>query len=119
MQKDFFIGDKIIKFENFYKYLGVEINDNSEFTLVKKQRVIKARKAIIMLKQLLSTTGNVSVKLAKALFESKIEPILTYGSIVWATEKSATIVSSNGLNEVNQSDNIRNVVNSFFQTNLG
>ena len=113
MQKDFFIGDKIIKFENFYKYLGVEINDNSEFTLVKKQRIIKARKAIIMLKQLLSTTGNVSVKLAKALFESKIEPILMYGSIVWATEKSATIVSLNGLNEVNQSDNIRNVVNIF------
>ena len=115
LQKDFFIGDKIIKFENFYKYLGVEINDNSEFTLVKKQRVIKARKAIIMLKQLLSTTGNVSVKLAKALFESKIEPILMYGSIVWATEKSATIVSLNGLNEVNQSDNIRNVVNNFFK----
>ena len=36
-----------------------------------------------------------------------------YGSIVWATEKSATIVSLNGLNEVNQSDNIRNVVNNF------
>ena len=115
MQKGFLTGDKIIKFEGFCKYLGVEINDNSEFTLVKTQRVIKARKAIIMQKQLLSTTGNVSVKLAKALFESKIEPNLMYGSIAWATENSAKIISLNGLNEVNQSDNIRNVINKFFK----
>ena len=54
------------------------INDNRQFKLVKKQRVMQARKAIIMV----TTAGNVSIKLVKALFEQKIEPILMYGSIV-------------------------------------
>ena len=54
-----------------------------------QNRTGQERKAVGMIKKLLSTTGNVSVKLATKLFESKIEPILTYGSIIWATEKSA------------------------------
>ena len=45
-----------------------------------------------MIKRLLSTTGNVSVKLAEQLFESKIEPILTYDSIIWAIEKGTITV---------------------------
>ena len=45
-----------------------------------------------MIKKLLSTTVNVSVKLAKKLFESNIELILTYGSIIWATKKITNTV---------------------------
>ena len=41
-----------------------------------------------------------------------------YRSIIWAIEKSATIVSLNGLNEAYQFQNIRNVIHNF-QTNLG
>ena len=88
LQNPFLLGQKILQFENFYKYLGVEIMDNCAFTMVKSERVIKAKKAFNMLRPLLSTTGNVSVKLAKILFESKIEPILTYGSIIWASENN-------------------------------
>ena len=36
-----------------------------------------------------------------------------YGSMVWAIEKSAAIIALNGLNEANQSHNIRNVINIF------
>ena len=114
LKKNFIFGETIIQFESFYKYLGVEINDNSQFSLVKIERVKKARKAIGMIKKLLSTTGNVSVKLAKKLFESKIEPILTYGSIIWAIEKSTNTVLITGTKIANQ-DNVRNIVSSLFK----
>ena len=67
-----------------------------------------------MIKKLLSTTGNVSVKLAKTLFESKVEPILTYGSIIWAIEKSTNTVLVTGTKITNQ-DNVRNIVSSLFK----
>ena len=90
--------------------------DNCEYMLVKNQRVIKARKALIMIKQVLSTAGNVSVKLAKTLFESKIEPILTYGSIIWATEKSTNTVTVNGLERDElKYKNVKNQINAFLE----
>ena len=49
-----------------------------------------AGRATYVIKQLLRTTGNVSPKLAKILFESNIEPILTYGSIIWVVETAQT-----------------------------
>ena len=84
----FIYNDEPIPFETFYKYLGVEIANNCEFNIVKKERNIKARKAIFSIRQALATSGNVSVKLAMKLFDSKIEPILTYGSVIWGIENS-------------------------------
>ena len=81
----------LIPFENFYKYLGVEISDDCKYSLVKKS-VKKARRAISVIKQLLRAKGNVSPKLDKILFESKTEPILTYGSVIWAVENSTNNV---------------------------
>ena len=71
LKKNFIFGETIIQFESFYKYLGVEINDNSQFSLVQIERVKKARKAIGMIKKLLSATDNVSVKLAKNFLNPK------------------------------------------------
>ena len=41
LEKNFIFGKTTIKFENFYKHLDVEINDNSQFSLVKIERVRK------------------------------------------------------------------------------
>ena len=82
--------------------------------VLRLERVKKARKAIGMIKKLLSIIGNVSVKLAKKLFKSKIEPILTYGCIIWATEKSTNTVLVTGTKITNQ-DNVRNIVSSLFK----
>ena len=84
----FINNNEPIPFETFYKYLGVEIANIFEFNIVKKERKIKARKAIFSIRQALATSGNVSVKLAMKLFDSKIEPILTYGNIIWGIENS-------------------------------
>ena len=69
--------------KKFYKYLGVEITNNCEFKMVREQRVTKACNAIFSIKKAPATSGNVSVELVLSLFDPKIEPILTYGSIIW------------------------------------
>ena len=92
---------RIIPYERFYKYLGVEITDNCEFRLAKEERVLKARKAVFTIRQALTTSGNVSVNLAMKLFDSKIEPVLTYGSIIWGIESSNNLIIIDGLKEAN------------------
>ena len=48
-KKELHLWETIIQFENLYEYLGVEINDNSQFSPVKVEQVKKARKAIGMI----------------------------------------------------------------------
>ena len=59
---------------------------------MKKERVKKAGRAIRVIKQLLRATGNVSPKLGKIHFQSKIEPILTHGSVIWTAKQQNNIV---------------------------
>ena len=49
-QNSFIYGNELIPFETFYKYLGVEITNNCEFKLVKKERTTRARNAIFTLR---------------------------------------------------------------------
>ena len=93
--------------------------DNCAFNIGKSERVIKAKEAFNVLRPLLSTTGNVSVKLAKILFESKIEPILTYGSIIWASENNTNTVLIRGFHKKYLTitcGNVRNQINNFLGT---
>ena len=72
LKTNFIFGwETIIQYENFYKYLGLKINDNSHFSLVKIELAKKARESIGMIRKLPSTTGNVSVKLAEKFLNSK------------------------------------------------
>ena len=94
----FVYDNRIIPCDSFCKYLGVEISDNCEFRLVKNQRVFKARKAIFTIIQALTRNGNVSVDLAMKLFDTKIESIFTYGSIVWKLKVAIiNLVAMDGL----------------------
>ena len=92
-------GDQLIPYENFYKYLGVEITNNCEFKMVREQGVTTARSAIFSVRKTLLTSGNVSVELAMSLFDSKIESILTYGSIIWGIERNINSIIINDLKE--------------------
>ena len=44
----------------------------------------------------------ISVKLAMSLFDLKIEPILTYGSVIWGVESNNNSILIKGLEEVNE-----------------
>ena len=115
LQNSIIIRNDIIPFEDFYKYLGVEISDDCKYFLVKKERVKKAGRAINVIKQLLRTTGNVSPKLGEILFESKIEPILTYGSIIWAVENSTNNVVMHDIAPYLDIENTRKSIYDFFK----
>ena len=67
--------------------------------MVREQRVTKARNAIFSIRKALATSENVSVKLTMSLFDSKIGPILTYGSIIWGIESNINSIIINGLKE--------------------
>ena len=82
---------------------------------MKKERVKKAGRAISVIKQLLRTTGNVSPKLGKVLFESKIEPILTYRSVIWAVENSTNNVVMHDIALFLDTQNTRKSVYEFFK----
>ncbi len=77
-----FRGD-CIDYVTCYKYLGVQLSSNGKFTQMISDRCIKAQKAIFQLRSALSTTYNVSRKLALSIFDKQIIPVLTYGCAIW------------------------------------
>ena len=94
--------NQVKTFETFYKYLGLEISNKCESNIVKKQSTVKARGAIFAIRQAIVIFGNVSVPLAMKLFNSKIEPILTYGSVNSGIERNNNSIVREGLKEFNQ-----------------
>ena len=79
--------------------------------------MVKARKAIFAILQALVTSGNVSVPLAMKLFISKIEPILTYGSVIWGIERNNNYIVREGLkgsNQVNLKEKVVRIVQPLF-----
>ena len=113
LQKSITIGNDIIPFENFCP--GVEISDDCKYSLVKKEHVKKVGKAINVMKQLMRTTGNVSPKLNKILFESKIEPIPIYGSVIWTVENSTNNIVMHDIAPYLDTQNTRKSVYDFFK----
>ncbi len=67
-----------------YKYLGVHISYNGSLNLTIKDRLNKATKCIYAVKNALSHTTNISVKVALSIFDKQIAPILLYGSPLWS-----------------------------------
>ena len=82
--------------------MGVEISNKCEFDIVKKERTVKAQNAIFSIMQALVTSGNVSVPPAMKFLSSKIERILTHGSIIWGIERNNNSIVIEGLKESNQ-----------------
>jgi hypothetical protein len=74
-----------LKYVASYKYLGVEFQQNGKFKEIIKTRILKAQNAIYMIKRACASAETTSVEMYKKLFESKIFPILTYGSAIWGS----------------------------------
>ena len=88
-----FNGDNIM-FVPYYKYLGIEFQQNGKFTLAIDNRIAKANAALFTIKRLCSS-GNLeypSTEMLTTLFNAKILPILTYGSSVWSPKSNNTIL---------------------------
>jgi hypothetical protein len=74
-----------LKYVSSYKYLGVEFQQNGKFKEIIKTRILKAQNAIYMIKRACASAEATSIEMYKKLFESKIFPILTYGSAIWGS----------------------------------
>ena len=76
-----------------------------------EDREKKAKRATFAIRQALSTSVNVSVKLAMSLYEKQIEPILLYSCPIWAIPDSncSVRVSCENLDESNVKMEVENM----------
>ena len=74
-----------------YKYLGVMIYSNGKFSNAIYDRLLKAKRALFLVKRALYTTGCISVRVALSVFDKQILSILSYGSIIWSLPKRDTV----------------------------
>ena len=77
---------------NQYKYLGVIFSTGLSFSFALKDMAARARKGVIGILRLLWSFGNQSPRLFFKLFDSQIQPILTYGSEVWGLIADYSII---------------------------
>lgn len=87
---DFFYNNNKLKNVNKFTYLGVTLSSNGSFYQSQKSLSAQAMKAMFSLNSLFDIVSmNVSEKMK--LFDSMINPILSYGSEVWGFHKAPDI----------------------------
>ena len=102
-----------------YTYLGIKFHKSGTFTKAINDRITKASKAIYVLKQALSTVGNVNVKLAMSIYDKQIQPIINYGCANWALPSSSTYMYLDNIpNDVSTNAIKRNLVANEINTVL-
>ena len=86
----------VLSILNSYKYLGFMISSDGSIRKMIEERVTKAKRALFVLRQALSTSQNVSVNLYMSLFDKQIEPILLYGYPLWGMPSSNCTIKIRG-----------------------
>ena len=77
---------------NFYKYLGVILSTRLSFTSTFEDLAAKAKKGVITILRTLWSIGDHPPQVFFKLFDSQIQPILTYGAELWGlSENQETI----------------------------
>ena len=101
-----YIDTQPLETVNQYKYLGLYIHGTCSWKSAVYDICLRANRAIMLMFANLKRFGNVPVPLLLKLFDSKIVPILLYGSEVWG-------LSAGDL------PNIEKVANCFYRRILG
>ncbi len=82
--KDIKFNSVTLECVSTYKYLGLVWSRNGNLNHMEKDRVKKAKKASFIICKALSTSQNISVKLALSFFDKQIKPILfLYDCPIW------------------------------------
>ena len=81
------------------KYLGIYVHSNGKIETAVEDRILKANRAIYMVKQALSTDANINCSLTMNIFQKQILPILTYGCAIWGLPKENNYIYLTGLKE--------------------
>ena len=81
----FYFDGKILQVTNEYKYLGIIFKPSGSFTHAVKHLILKARKAMFSLRNVLPP-NRISLIPYLKLFNACIQPILLYGAEVWSMD---------------------------------
>lgn len=82
----FTVKDTLLEYVNQYKYLGVNISSNGNFSVAEKALSLKASRALFSIKQ--SVFNNViKPSVIFRIFDSLVKPIALYNSEIWLAYK--------------------------------
>jgi hypothetical protein len=79
----------ILPVVNAYKYLGIFFSTRLSFVFACNNIASKAKRALLCIMQRLRIYNNNSFDVFIKLFDSQIQPIMSYGSEIWGLEKAA------------------------------
>ena len=91
---NFTFNNDYLLFVNSFKYLGMEFQQNRLFTKAIRNRALKAESAFFAIRKACATDDHCipSLELITKLFQSKINPIITYGSSIRSPKSNNTIL---------------------------
>ena len=82
-------GDSIIDVENSYRYLGIDFSTRLSFSTSTAALISKAKQSTNLILRSLYDIECHNLKIFSKLFDSKIQPILSYGSEIWGFHESS------------------------------
>ena len=112
-------NNEIIKVVKSYKYLGVELNNEQEFSLMKKRFCVKARASIGYAQRMGITGSHLPVKSAVLIYQQFIRSCLEYASPIWGHDQfpEAEIIQNQMLTRILNC--FPNTSNAFLRGELG
>ena len=84
----FFFGDQVLEIVNKYKYLGIYLTTRLTFSPTLDDLASRARKGMLAIVKLVWSIGEHSPAIFFKMFDSQIQPILTYSSEIWGFSDS-------------------------------
>ena len=85
------IGQQTIETVSYYVYLGFKLSSRGIWTKAQEQLAEQASKAMHALMINLRKLGRVPIPLCFKIFDTKILPILHYGSEIWGYHEGQAI----------------------------
>ncbi len=76
--------DSYLPYEQSVKYLGVTIDSKLSWTQHVKNKIMKAKRLLMLAKHSISKCWGPNPKYAKWAYTGIIRPALSYGSLVWS-----------------------------------
>ena len=82
-----------------YDYPGITFHCSGKFNLAMKERILKANRALYIIRQAFATSGCVSPSVVNSLFDAQVVSILLYGSVIWGSPNGTNFLYLNQVDE--------------------
>ena len=101
-----------LEYVTSYKYLGLHISSNCKFKNTIKDRIVKANRALFLVRKALYSNGCISPKIACSVFDKQILPILGYGASIWSLPNKTNDVIFKGIESISAHTSIKHYCNN-------